>query len=69
MSDEIQRAVGRIEGKLDSLLETMKAHVADDDRNFADVNARIGKIEKKVYWFTGAWAAVGAFATYIIKGH
>ena len=60
MSDEIQRALGRVEGKLDSLIATMKDHLADDSRNFAEVNARIGRVERKVYWFPGAWAAVGA---------
>lgn len=49
MSDEIQRALGRVEGKLDSLIATMKDHLADDSRNFSKAHARIWRVEPKVY--------------------
>ena len=64
MSDEIQRALGRIEGQLitnssvlDELNEKLGRHF-DDDRTFqADIIDRVGKVEKKVWWATGALAA------------
>jgi hypothetical protein len=55
----------------------MKDHLADDSRNFADANARIGRhsasktrvnaLVRKVYWFSGAWAAVGAALAAILR--
>lgn len=49
---EIQRGLGRIEGKLDSLTSTLSDHTKDDHynfesvtRNFAEVNKTIQKIQ------------------------
>lgn len=50
---EIQRGLGRIEGKLDSLVTTLSDHTKDDHynfesvtKNFAEVNKTIGNIQK-----------------------
>lgn len=69
MSDEVQRTLGRVESKLDALVETMIRHLDDDKENFASVKGRVSKMEKKIYWFSGAWAAAGAIAAYLVKGH
>ena len=64
MSDEIQRTLGRIEGKLQSnssVLEAMSDKMSrhfDEDREFQTaIVDRVGKVEKKVWWATGALAA------------
>ena len=68
MSDEIQRTLGRIEGQLltnSSVLEGLNEKLGrhfDDDREFqTSVSDRLGKIEKKVWWFSGVGAAVALF--------
>ena len=64
MSDEIQRTLGRIEGQLlsnSSVLEAMSDKMSrhfDEDREFQTaIVDRVGKVEKKVWWATGALAA------------
>ena len=64
-----QRSLGRIEGKLDSLLDEIKRHFDDDHKNFARLDARIGRVQSKVNYFSGAWAVVGAAVVYFLKGH
>ena len=63
MSDEIQRTLGRIEGQLlsnSSVLEAMNErigqHFEDDNKFHEAITERIGKVEKKVWWATGALA-------------
>lgn len=64
MSDEISRSLGRVEGKLDSLIETMKGR---DDRA-DDLDRRVGKVENRLHWYSGAAAALGSlFGLYIGK--
>ena len=43
--DRLERAIGRIEGKLDML-------IALSEKN----DARIGAVEKKLWTFSGIWA-------------
>ena len=43
--DRLERAIGRIEGKLDML-------IALHEKN----DARIGSVEKKLWTFSGIWA-------------
>lgn len=54
MTDDVQRSLGRIEGKLDNVLERM-----------GDSDKRISAIEKKVWWSSGAAAIVAFIATRI----
>lgn len=54
--DEIFRALGRIEGKLDAQLEREQAQNARLDSH----SARLGKIERWQAWTLGAGAAAGA---------
>jgi hypothetical protein len=46
---EIQRALGRVEGKLDTALTRMDKQ-----------EERIGNVEKRQWWVAGVFAAIGA---------
>ena len=51
--NEIQRSLGRLEGKLDSLLLEIKQHFIDDKTNFNALDSRIQKVERKIYYASG----------------
>ena len=53
---EMQRSIGRIEGKLDTFLEQMKAQ---DDRTMKQ-EVRLRKVENRQHWYSGIGAAIGA---------
>jgi hypothetical protein len=55
MSDEVQRALGRIEGKLDSVLEKQESHSDRLDNH----GNRLGKLERWQSYTLGAGAAAG----------
>lgn len=55
MSDDIQRSLGRVEAKVDLLLERSDAY----DR-------RLGAVEKKVWYASGASAVLAFIATHVI---
>ena len=57
-NDEIQRYLGRVEGKLDLLLTEIKTHFEDDKQNFSSIDTRIQKVEKKIYYASGFVAAL-----------
>lgn len=46
---EIQRGLGRIEGKLDSLVVTLADHTKDDHYNFERLNEIVASIQKSQY--------------------
>jgi hypothetical protein len=54
MTHELQRALGRIEGKLDGILERLEGH-----------DARIVRVEGKVHFWSGVYAAVSGFLAII----
>lgn len=58
MSDELQRSLGRVEAKVDILLE--RSALSDK---------RIGAIEKRVWWASGASAVIAFVATKVLGGH
>jgi hypothetical protein len=60
---ELQRAVGRIEGKLDSFIAKLDA----GDSRHESAEKRIGAVERKQAWYAGAAATVGAIAAYVFK--
>jgi hypothetical protein len=66
-AEELQRSLGRVEGKIDGILTGLEKHFRDDLDNFATIEARVGKVERKIYWFSGAWAVIGALAYHFIK--
>lgn len=57
MSDntELHRAVGRIEGKLDTFIAQM---AAQDDRT-TDLEVRTRKVESRQHWYSGVGAGIG----------
>jgi hypothetical protein len=58
MSDELQRAMGRVEAKVDLLIERTSKY---DDR--------LSKVEKRVWWASGASAVLAYIATNLIGKH
>lgn len=53
---EIHRAVGRIEGKVDTFIEQMKVQ---DDRG-AKIETRVRALERWQHFYSGAGAVLGA---------
>lgn len=58
---DIQRSLGRIEGKLDSLTGVVAVHVSDDNYNFKELKTRVSILEKKMWVFLGAIAMITSF--------
>jgi hypothetical protein len=73
-SAEIQRSLGRVEGKLDLLLAALKErnardetrHAAHDERHDGH-DARLRKVENRQYWLSGAGAALGSLVTAVVS--
>lgn len=58
MSDELQRAMGRVEAKVDLLIERTGAY-----------DKRISAVEKRVWWASGASAVLAFIATHLLGKH
>ena len=68
---DVMQLLGRIDGKLDQVIESAKEHREDDKRRFADVYDRLDNHEKDInqakgakgalLWAAGAIAGVVAF--------
>jgi hypothetical protein len=67
MSEELHRAVGRIEGQLERILEALGARSARDEAHDARVDKRLTAVERKQAWYSGAAAAVGAIVAVLIR--
>ena len=63
MNEEVLIALGRLEGKVDSLI-TRQALV---DEELGRQEARIRKLEQSKSWLIGAAAVVGAVASFLTK--
>lgn len=63
MSENLERAVGRIEGKLDTFIAQMAAH----DERTTGIEVRTRKLEGKVNWATGAGATFGVIIGAVIS--
>lgn len=70
MSDEINRMLGQIDGKLDQVISTFNRHQDDDIRHFKEVCDRLDKADAEmnkskgakgviVFLITGGAAAIG----------
>lgn len=57
MSDDVSQMLGRIDGKLDQVIETFREHREDDKRRFAEV---YGKLEEHASDIDKAKGAKGA---------
>jgi len=61
--NEIARSLGRLEGKVDQFVETMKVYVEQNQTRIADIEKRVGRVEKKSWYAAGAAAAVTFLVT------
>lgn len=52
---ELQRAVGRIEGKLDAFIKQMESQ----DNRTTELEVRTRKVENRQHWYSGAGAIAG----------
>jgi tetrahydromethanopterin S-methyltransferase subunit G len=75
----VQRSLGQIEGKLDSLMSVVNEHTRRQDvrldsidikiANVADTaNKRLTKVENKVHWWSGAAMTIGATIGVVFDG-
>ena len=62
-SDDILLAIGRLEGKVDSILATMSHHGEELEK----LDRRLRKLEQSKSWMLGAAAAVGAASSYFLN--
>ena len=63
MNEEILLALGRLEGKVDSLITTQAVHNEELGRH----DKRLRHLEKSKSWVLGAAAAIGAVASIIVN--
>ena len=63
MTEELHRAVGRVEGKLDGIDDKINDIVG----MLTARDVRLGAVEKKQAWCSGAAAAVGAIVAVLVK--
>lgn len=54
---DLQRSVGRVEGKLDAFIDQMKVQ----DNRTTDLEVRQRKVENRQHYWAGAGTLVGAF--------
>lgn len=69
MSDEILRAIGRLEGKMDQSLKWQENHAIEDRTNFSDLGNRLSSVEKKTWAAGGIISLVVAYFTTKLSGH
>ena len=62
-ADQILIAIGRLEGKVDSLIRTLGAHSETLSRH----DSRIRSLEQGRAWLLGASAMAGAFSSVVVK--
>ena len=67
MSDltELHRAIGRIEGKIDTFIEQMRLQ----DERHGKLEGRMRKVEARQHWYAGAGTVVGAIVAFFAKAH
>lgn len=64
---ELQRSLGRIEGKLDLIQTNISAHILDDKSAFNAIENRISSVERKIWVFTGAITLVATLTGYFVN--
>lgn len=57
-SNDVLQLLGRIDGKLDQVIEQAKEHRADDSRRFAAIDERIDEHERDINQAKGAKGAI-----------
>ena len=61
--DDLLLAIGRLEGKVDSVLATMNRHGEELER----LDHRIRRLEQSKSWILGAAAVVGAISSFFLN--
>ncbi len=68
---EIQRGLGRVEGKLDQVIVNQTHHESSDESRFAEIDKRFDRyenrqrlVERKLYIWTGAVAVIVFFISH-----
>lgn len=56
-------AIGRLEGKVDSIITAMRQHGEEIER----IDHRVRKLEQSKAWMLGAAAVVGAVSSYFFR--
>lgn len=67
MSADLQRDLGRVEGKLDSLIAAVRADITERKMRDRELDARIRKVENRQYYFMGGGAVIGAALGYVVQ--
>jgi hypothetical protein len=79
-NDGVMQLLGRIDGKLDQVIDAAKEHREDDKRRFGEVYTRLGEHDQEIATAKGAkgvilWligggaAAIGALAAVAAKAY
>jgi len=67
---EVHRSLGRIEGQLAHVIEMLKGNDArhlHHDARYDSTDKRVGAVERRQAWYSGAAAAVGAIAGFVFR--
>jgi len=67
MTNDIQRDLGRVEGKLDSLIAKVDDDIKERRATVASHDKRIRTVENRQYYFMGGGAVIGALLSYVAK--
>lgn len=63
MNEELMLALGRLEGKVDSLITRQALH----DQEIEKLDARLRSMEQSRSWLLGAAAVLGAASGYVFQ--
>ncbi len=63
MNEELLLALGRLEGKVDSLITSLAVH----DEELQRLENRIRHLENSRSWMLGAAAVIGAVASFLLQ--
>ena len=63
MNGDIERSLGRVEGKLDALLLQLTEHIKKDESEWA----KVSKLSTKMAWYSGAFAVIGAVSVTVLR--
>ena len=66
-NNELQRGLGRIEGKLDAVIQGMTAHAREYERTKADTDKRVRHVELSQAKHTGIGATLGAVGGFVLN--
>lgn len=65
MSDDLSRAIGEANGKLDTLLQLVRDHIKADETRFTEIDAELKTHAADINKAKGARTAIMAAATFV----